>query len=173
MKLMIDILRSEYDYYVMKSKNNYAMRMAESVIAHGTPIEYCSDCISREEAERPFDMVQQDDLAMSYDNIAKYLSRLPSVYPNPRAGKWIYYQRDSENGEYRCSMCGNPSGYPTKYCDNCGAKMEMQDALDCPSERSVARRLSDDDGNISCSRCGSGNCYDDYCGNCGAKMKEV
>jgi len=49
----------------------------------------------------------------------------------------------------------------------------MKDALDCYAERSVARRLCDEDGNISCSRCGSGNCYDDYCGNCGAKMKEV
>lgn len=38
--------------------------------------------------------------------------------------RWIYQLRDSENGEYRCSACGNPSGYPTKYCDECGAKME-------------------------------------------------
>ena len=46
-------------------------------------------------------------------------------------------------------------------------------ACDAESYIRYAYRKSDEDGNIFCSRCGSGNCFDDYCGNCGAKMKEV
>ena len=30
--------------------------------------------------------------------------------------------------------------------------------------------ITDEDGNIECSNCGSSNCFDNYCGNCGAKM---
>ena len=123
MKILIDVSDSDYERIIHDYEDGILQHIHEIMIAHGTPLKYCDDCISREEAERHFDMVQQDDLAMSYDDIAKYLSKLPSVYPNPKPGKWIYYQRDSENGEYRCSLCGNPSGYPTKYCDNCGAKM--------------------------------------------------
>ena len=30
--------------------------------------------------------------------------------------------------------------------------------------------IVDEDGNMECSNCGSGNCFDDYCGHCGAKL---
>lgn len=33
-----------------------------------------------------------------------------------------------------------------------------------------AHMLSDEDGNIQCSECGSGECWGNYCMNCGAKM---
>ena len=32
--------------------------------------------------------------------------------------------------------------------------------------------LSDEDGNIECSNCGSPECWGNYCMNCGAKMTE-
>lgn len=34
-----------------------------------------------------------------------------------------------------------------------------------------AHMLSDEDGNIQCSECGSGECWGNYCMNCGAKME--
>lgn len=33
-----------------------------------------------------------------------------------------------------------------------------------------AYMLTDEDGNIECSNCGSGECWGNYCMNCGAKM---
>ena len=40
-----------------------------------------------------------------------------------RVGRWIHMLRDSENDEYRCSVCFNPVGYDYDYCPNCGAYM--------------------------------------------------
>ena len=36
-----------------------------------------------------------------------------------------------------------------------------------------AHVITDDDGNMWCSNCGSSNCFDNYCGYCGAKIDEV
>ena len=36
-----------------------------------------------------------------------------------------------------------------------------------------AHMLTDEDGNIECSNCGSGECWGNYCMSCGARMDEV
>ena len=36
-----------------------------------------------------------------------------------------------------------------------------------------AHVVTDEDGNMWCSNCGSSNCFDNYCGSCGAKLREV
>ena len=38
------------------------------------------------------------------------------------------------------------------------------------AEPKYAYVIFDEDGNIKCSNCGSGNCFDNYCGHCGAKL---
>lgn len=44
-----------------------------------------------------------------------------------KKGTWIYQLRDSENDEYRCSVCSYPSGYNYDYCPHCGSCMEKTD----------------------------------------------
>ena len=38
------------------------------------------------------------------------------------------------------------------------------------AEPKHAYAIIDEDGNMKCSNCGSGNCFDNYCGHCGAKI---
>lgn len=40
------------------------------------------------------------------------------------------------------------------------------------AEPKYAYVIVDEDGNMKCSNCGSGNCFDNYCGHCGAKLIE-
>ena len=37
----------------------------------------------------------------------------------------------------------------------------------------IAHVISDEDGNIKCSSCGSHDCWGNYCSECGANMQEV
>lgn len=37
----------------------------------------------------------------------------------------------------------------------------------------IAHVISDEDGNIKCSNCGSHDCWGNYCSECGAKIQEV
>lgn len=42
---------------------------------------------------------------------------------------------------------------------------------DCEeAEPKHAYAIVDEDGNMKCSNCESGNCFDNYCGHCGAKL---
>ena len=40
-----------------------------------------------------------------------------------------------------------------------------------PAQPLTAYVISDEDGNIKCSNCGSFECWGNYCMNCGAKMR--
>lgn len=45
----------------------------------------------------------------------------------------------------------------------------------CPLEEAEPKHayvIIDEDGNMECSNCGSGNCFDNYCGHCGAKLED-
>ena len=57
------------------------------------------------------------------------LENLPSAQPEPERGFWYPIQRGEQGysaGDFRCSVCGQPNhcSHVTKYCCNCGAKME-------------------------------------------------
>jgi hypothetical protein len=56
------------------------------------------------------------------------MSELPSVTPQPKVGKWI--RSWCEWQQYlECSKCGYETGLrcDTKYCPNCGSKMEVDE----------------------------------------------
>lgn len=61
-----------------------------------------------------------------YDNrksIEDLISELPTIDP-VKHGKWIA-KRDGWNGGYVvCSECGTDNGIDSKFCPNCGARME-------------------------------------------------
>lgn len=80
-----------------------------------------------------------------------------------------------------------------KYCYECPCKIQcklidsidIERPADCPLEEidvidnastmsaKHAYILTDEDGNIKCSNCGSSECWGNYCMNCGAKMHKV
>lgn len=57
------------------------------------------------------------------DAAESVIEQVPPAQPERKTGMWIYMLRDSENDEYRCSVCSNPSGYDYDYCPHCGANM--------------------------------------------------
>lgn len=70
-------------------------------------------------------MIQGIQLAL------RKIERLPSAQPEQKVGKWI--RHENEDGEpygHNCSVCGEWYVMPygkTKFCPNCGAKMEEKD----------------------------------------------
>lgn len=61
----------------------------------------------------------------------KALEQLPSAQPEQKVGKWIRHKdEDGEPYGHNCSICGEWYVMPygkTKFCPNCGAKMEEKD----------------------------------------------
>ena len=59
------------------------------------------------------------------------INSLPSAQPEQKVGKWIRHEdEDGEPYGHNCSVCGEWYVMPygkTKFCPNCGAKMEEQD----------------------------------------------
>lgn len=64
--------------------------------------------------------------------IESEINNLPSA--NEVQGEWKYQFRDSENEEYRCSLCDYPQCYKSNYCPFCGAKMFAKD-INAPSKK--------------------------------------
>ena len=85
--------------------------------------EPCDDAISRE-------AVKEGSVMGMYYFLG--IDELPSVTPTRKKGKWCK-QNDDYNDWYECSECGYGSegemqysseyDVRTKYCPNCGAKM--------------------------------------------------
>ena len=94
----------------------------------------CGDCISRAEAIR---------IASGYcapQNIAKDLRELPSVTPQPKTGRWLDKEVNSDKvidewQSARCNVCDKYHTTPYmyyfshyNYCPYCGVRMdEVQD----------------------------------------------
>ena len=93
--------------------------------------EVCEDAVSRADVE-----IEVANLLkcvfVEYEDIAKKVAtRLPSVTPQRKTGKWI----DQKGGGCCCSECGRYAldevdgnfihvAAKSKYCPNCGLKME-------------------------------------------------
>ena len=62
---------------------------------------------------------------------------------------------------------------PTKSVKHPHMDFVIEELQNLPSAQpKTGRRIVDEDGNIQCSECGSGECWGNYCMNCGAKMEE-
>lgn len=44
----------------------------------------------------------------------------------PRAGEWIYHERENELLRFKCNQCGVYHS-PTNFCPNCGADMRGEE----------------------------------------------
>lgn len=60
-----------------------------------------------------------------------------------------------------------------EYIDYNDTVYEMEQLLPVIPQPKIAHVISDEDGNIKCSNCGSHDCWGNYCSECGAKMREV
>lgn len=86
----------------------------------------CEDAISREKMLKFFsqEFIPPEDIHV----LGKiYVKKLPSVTPTRPKGKWI--PTDEFTKTYHCSECGfyNPKHSLIKYCEKCGAKMEVSE----------------------------------------------
>lgn len=59
------------------------------------------------------------------ENARRELAELPSVTPTRPKGKWVYkMQVMNDPYTYQCSVCKGWERDKTKYCPECGAKMQ-------------------------------------------------
>lgn len=87
MKIAIDISEETYKATCNGCMLPTDVQNVVQAIKNGTPLEKSKDCISRKAATDRFDLVQADDLRMSYDDILAFLLSLPSVEPEIKTGK--------------------------------------------------------------------------------------
>ena len=91
--------------------------------------ESCGDCISRQAA---IDEIEWEEEYGRIDTSKAIdcLKKLPSVEPERKTGKWIVYEDcEGKTRTCTCNLCGYETGEYTwvnpNYCENCGAKMEV------------------------------------------------
>lgn len=96
--------------------------------------EPCDDCISRQAAQdyiaKYLSQFLYNDVREAVETIDEYIGELPSVTPKPKTGKWIAIENeDMKIVGYYCSNCDLPmeTEEKTKFCPNCGAKMEVSE----------------------------------------------
>ena len=52
----------------------------------------------------------------------------PTIEAAPvRRGKWTQWYHREDDFSINCSLCFRPVVWPSPYCPNCGAKMEVQE----------------------------------------------
>lgn len=81
------------------------------------PVASCSDAISRQGLLDTIDRFCD----LGKRQLKEIVRDLPPVTPKQRAGHWIECE---DEVKCFCSECKEISDYPTKFCPNCGAKME-------------------------------------------------
>ena len=103
----------------------------------------CEDCISREEMLSLQTEYAEEMSATIFWKLRDDIRELPSVTPQRPKGKWIKIQSGDEDfpESIVCSRCKNENSHldfdehsepigkvfvTSKYCPNCGAKMETE-----------------------------------------------
>ena len=92
----------------------------------------CEDAISRQEAISNIREMAEWHTgdAFNANRVIQHLKDLPSVAPKQRTGRWEWTDGDerimkaSFYTKWTCTSCGCKRPEKTKYCPNCGAKME-------------------------------------------------
>ena len=111
-----------------------------------TELKPCEDCISRADVRKL--ICKNNDKYGYSDRFHKFTNEclnLPSVTPQPKMGRWVEENINEWSRKVFCSECGclppfehisngdvySASGYgvinKTKFCPNCGVKMEVEE----------------------------------------------
>jgi hypothetical protein len=121
----INLLKQYIDYNNPNVPDFYTMEEACKVVIKALEQEPCEDAISRR--DMALNIVSFYNKATgkkkTLDFLCKCVERLPSMQPKQRTGHWIDNQ--TRKDLCNCSECGALSKAYTKYCPNCGAKMEV------------------------------------------------
>ena len=119
--------------YIWKGELDEARNMAITALEQ----QPCEDCISREEVIKHITSVDGLEGFENSNVFAKHyldmVKGMPSVQPKAKVGHWIESHIPHE--KYVCSECGGACWYydyegdvaKSRYCPNCGAKMESED----------------------------------------------
>lgn len=87
------------------------------------------DAISREAVIEWLKAKDIIKLSSQEETARKELKALPPVTPQQKYGKWITHRGYNADGfgiEYSCSKCNEWVEEKSRYCPNCGAKMESE-----------------------------------------------
>ena len=124
----IRVIKSEcYIFNLLNLDRTTIVNTALDKAVEALKAEPCEDAISREAA---FDEIiwNSDNGLIDANEAIEALRKLPAVEPERKKGKWKY----TADGYPVCTRCGGEScghggvkGYETKFCPNCGAKMEV------------------------------------------------
>ena len=88
--------------------------------------EPCEDAISRQAVIDLSEKVRFECGSVSQMVSVSKIKELPPVTPQQKVGGWkIIKNVDGNLKTYVCSECGALCGYKQKYCEKCGAKMEV------------------------------------------------
>lgn len=88
--------------------------------------EPCEDTISRQAVIDLSEKVRFECGSVSQMVSVSKIKELPSVTQQQKVGGWkIIKNVDGNLKTYVCSECGALCGYKQKYCEKCGAKMEV------------------------------------------------
>ena len=123
---ILEKIKAEIQERIDKIGNdNYANGLAEAIIIIDRYAEQepCDDAISREMAIKECHWVVMD--GEPYNIIQEEtLLGLPPVRPQPKTGEWIKMPIC-----FKCSNCNELENRTTKYCPNCGARMDLQSVI--------------------------------------------
>ena len=79
----------------------------------------------KQEIEKWYAMKHSNLDSASHDILIKIIDEFSSVEPERKTGKWIpVYDDNGRCCDFRCSACNGADEYGSKFCPNCGAKME-------------------------------------------------
>ena len=126
-KYAIDVLKDIKGHYQLQA---HGFQMSLDMAITALEQQPCEDAISRQAAIGIIQNWLNFDTGYSYGekNVMKCaineLMDLPSVRVAEKTGRWI---EDEYEMKVWCSKCGEEHEECSKYCPNCGAKMEVEE----------------------------------------------
>lgn len=93
-------------------------------------LECCAEYLC---GECPYQKYNSTDYIMKCSH--KLIADLAAAGLKPeRHGRWIEYRyishcNNEEKDRYRCSLCHHIEKFSTKYCADCGAKMDLEEEV--------------------------------------------
>ena len=135
---VIDIIQSLPPVTPKPKTDTWSIKeVADALEKHGLIREQepCEDCISRGWLKTAIHNFYHGLKHIpTEEDIQAYIDAAPSVNSQTKIGRWIAVENEEmETVGYYCSECDLPmeTEQRTKFCPNCGAKMESEDEEKC------------------------------------------
>ena len=95
---------------------DFIANSADDLISRQTAIDYLLDAL--------YDLDEADYVDKEF--IEEELKRVPSIQPKQKTGRWELAIGYDPKRRVMCDQCRKMAYEPSKYCPNCGAKMESE-----------------------------------------------